>query len=180
MHGLRSQLRATRRVQEHVVVDAREVGYRVLQDRTRRMEAELSKLTEKSVAISTNLAMMDRQQSSLPPIKKRASLSPPIRSPPPMPQGRSLASIKQQYMMSRKSLSSTKHRKNKGSILAALGKGQSIVEEDQEGEDSDVYDDEEVSRRRRVTQKYQTASPIDADLVDRAQLKSQIKKKMIK
>lgn len=60
----------------------------MLEDRTRRMEAELAKLSEKSIAIHTNLAMIDRQQanrSALPPIKKRASLSPPIRSPPPMP-----------------------------------------------------------------------------------------------
>lgn len=65
-----------------------------------------------------------------------------------MPHQRSLSSIKQQFKQSRLSLSGTKKRK--GSILQALGKGQSIVEEDQEGEDSDVYDDEDVSRRRRV------------------------------
>ena len=52
------------------------------------------------------------------------------------------------------------------------------MEEDQEGEDSDVYDDEDVSRRRRVMQKYQTVSPVDADLIDKATLKNQIKKKM--
>ena len=60
------------------------------------------------------------------------------------------------------------NRRKGGSILQSLRRGQpGIVEEDQEGEDTHDEDDEVLGRRRKAAEKYQTTSPIDAQLIDK-------------